>query len=76
MAMPLQELVDQVEAGVLPIQLGPVLQLDQISVAHAAMEQTSTGENCGVDLTLLCHKSSFALILPQQGHCPIRAISW
>jgi NADPH:quinone reductase-like Zn-dependent oxidoreductase len=41
MAMPLQELVDQVEAGVLPIRLGPVFQLDQISSAHAVMEQTS-----------------------------------
>ncbi len=40
MAIPLQELIDQVEAGVLPIQLGPVFQLDQISVAHAAMKQT------------------------------------
>ena len=26
-------------------------------------------------LVLLCHKSSFALALPQQGHCPRRAIS-
>ena len=28
-----------------------------------------------VILILLCHKSSFALALPQQGHCPRRAIS-
>jgi hypothetical protein len=27
------------------------------------------------DLILLCHKRSFALALPQQGHCPKRAIS-
>ncbi len=26
-------------------------------------------------LVLLCHKSNFALALPQQGHCPSRAIS-
>ena len=26
-------------------------------------------------LVLLCHKRSFALALPQQGHCPRRAIS-
>jgi integrase len=26
-------------------------------------------------LVLLCHKSSFALALPQKGHCPSRAIS-
>jgi NADPH:quinone reductase-like Zn-dependent oxidoreductase len=41
MTMPFQALVDQVEAGVLPILSGPVFQLDQISAAHAAMEQTS-----------------------------------
>ena len=28
-----------------------------------------------VRLVLLCHKSSFTLALPQQGHCPRRAIS-
>ncbi len=50
MAIPLQELIDQVEAGVLPIQLGPVFQLDQISVAYAAMKQTRAQRgNCGVD---------------------------
>jgi HTH-type transcriptional regulator / antitoxin HigA len=26
-------------------------------------------------LVLLCHKSSFSLDLPQQGHCPSRAIN-
>jgi|KBSMisStandDraft_5_1062788.scaffolds.fasta_scaffold84882_4 voltage-gated potassium channel len=26
-------------------------------------------------LVLLCHKRSFALALPQQGHCPRRAIN-
>jgi NADPH:quinone reductase-like Zn-dependent oxidoreductase len=40
--MPLQALVDQVAAGRLPIQLGPVFQLDQLPRAHALMEQTST----------------------------------
>lgn len=42
MAMPLQELVDQVEAGGLPMRLGPVFPFDQVALAHAAMEQTST----------------------------------
>ena len=28
------------------------------------------------DLVLLCHKISLVLDLPQQGHCPSRAISW
>jgi NADPH:quinone reductase-like Zn-dependent oxidoreductase len=41
MAMPFQELVDHVETGLLPILSGPIFQLDQISAAHAAMEQTS-----------------------------------
>jgi hypothetical protein len=41
MAMPFQELIDQVETGLLPILSGPVFQLDQISAAHAAMEQMS-----------------------------------
>jgi NADPH:quinone reductase-like Zn-dependent oxidoreductase len=41
MAMPFQKLVDQVEAGLLPILSGPVFPLDQISAAHATMEQTS-----------------------------------
>lgn len=41
MAMPFQKLVDQVEAGLLPILSGPVFQLDQITAAHATMEQTS-----------------------------------
>lgn len=41
LAMPFQGLVNQVEGGELPIRLGPVFQLDQISSAHAVMEQTS-----------------------------------
>lgn len=41
MAMPLQELVDQVEAGMLSMRLGHVFLLDQVALAHAAMEQTS-----------------------------------
>ena len=28
-----------------------------------------------LELVLLCHKSSFALTLPQQGHWPRRAVS-
>lgn len=41
MAMPFQDLIEQVENGVLPIRLGPVFHLDQLSLAHALMEQTS-----------------------------------
>ena len=41
MAMPLQDLIEQVETGLLPIRLGPFFHLDQVSLAHALMEQTS-----------------------------------
>ena len=33
-------------------------------------------QTCQQLVVLLCHKSSFALALPQQGHWPRRAISW
>lgn len=50
MAMTVQDLIEQVETGVLPIRLGPFFHLDQVSLAHALMEQTSVrGENRGVD---------------------------
>lgn len=46
MAMTFQDLIEQVETGVLPIRLGPVFHLDQVSLAHALMEQTSArGKN-------------------------------
>jgi NADPH:quinone reductase-like Zn-dependent oxidoreductase len=38
MAMPLQELVDQVEAGTLPIVVGRVFEFDDIVEAHRMME--------------------------------------
>jgi NADPH:quinone reductase-like Zn-dependent oxidoreductase len=41
MAMPLQRLVDQVEAGTLSIPLGPVFHIDDIVNAHRVMEQSS-----------------------------------
>lgn len=41
MAMPLQTLVEQVEAGMLSIRLGPVFQIDEVPLAHTIMEQTS-----------------------------------
>ncbi len=37
------------------------------------IEQLMTSPELG--LVLLCHKRSFALALPQQGHCPRRAIN-
>jgi NADPH:quinone reductase-like Zn-dependent oxidoreductase len=41
MAMPLQELVDQVEAGTLPIVAGRVFEFDAIVEAHRVMESNS-----------------------------------
>ena len=38
MSMPLQRLVEQVEVGALPMQLGPVFNLDEIVAAHRCME--------------------------------------
>ena len=43
------------------------------ATAKRALEIAATGAHSL--LILLCHKSSFALTLPQQGHCPRRAIS-
>jgi NADPH:quinone reductase-like Zn-dependent oxidoreductase len=41
MAMPLQRLVDDVEAGRLPVTVGRVFGLDQIVEAHKVMETNS-----------------------------------
>jgi NADPH:quinone reductase-like Zn-dependent oxidoreductase len=41
MAMPFQVLVHQIEAGHLPIQLGPIFPLDQLARAHALLERSS-----------------------------------
>ena len=43
MRLPLQELVDQVEAGSLHVQVGKVFHLDDIVEAHRAMEGNKAG---------------------------------
>jgi NADPH:quinone reductase-like Zn-dependent oxidoreductase len=43
MAMPLQQLVEQVEAGSLKIHIGKVFHIDQIVDAHIAMEANAAG---------------------------------
>ena len=43
MSMPFQDLVNQVESGELPIQVGRVFRLDQIADAHRAMETNQAG---------------------------------
>lgn len=55
MAMPLQELIDQVEAGTLPVSFGPVFDIGEIVEAHRLMESNAargkivvvTGEKSG-----------------------------
>lgn len=43
MRTPLQELVDQVEAGTLPITIGKVFKLEEIVEAHRTMEENTAG---------------------------------
>lgn len=43
MAMPLQRLVDEVEAGTLPVKVGRVFRLDEIAEAHRCMEANEAG---------------------------------
>jgi NADPH:quinone reductase-like Zn-dependent oxidoreductase len=43
MRMPLQELVDQVAAGTLNVQVGKVFHLDEIVEAHRSMEENKAG---------------------------------
>jgi NADPH:quinone reductase-like Zn-dependent oxidoreductase len=43
MRMPFQQLVEQVEAGTLRVQIGKTFQLDQIVEAHRAMEENKAG---------------------------------
>jgi NADPH:quinone reductase-like Zn-dependent oxidoreductase len=43
MRMPFQQLVEQVEAGSLHVQIGKTFQLDQIVEAHRAMEENRAG---------------------------------
>jgi NADPH:quinone reductase-like Zn-dependent oxidoreductase len=43
MLTPLEELVDQIAAGTLPIQIGKTFRLDQIVEAHRCMEENKAG---------------------------------
>jgi NADPH:quinone reductase-like Zn-dependent oxidoreductase len=43
MAMPLQDLIDRVAAGSLPVAIGRVFQLDDIVQAHRMMENNEAG---------------------------------
>lgn len=43
MAMPMQQLVDEVAAGTLHVQVGRVFGLDEIVQAHRAMEENTAG---------------------------------
>lgn len=43
MSTPLQEMVDQIEAGTLPVSIGKMLKLDEVVEAHRAMEETRAG---------------------------------
>jgi NADPH:quinone reductase-like Zn-dependent oxidoreductase len=43
MAMPFQQLIDQVADGSLPVRLGPVSPLDKIVEAHRMMETNQAG---------------------------------
>jgi len=43
MLTPLQELVEQIAAGRLPIQIGKVFRLEQIADAHRCMEENQAG---------------------------------
>jgi NADPH:quinone reductase-like Zn-dependent oxidoreductase len=43
MRMAFQQLVEQVEAGTLHVQIGKTFQLDQIVEAHRSMEENNAG---------------------------------
>lgn len=43
MSTPLQEMVEQIEAGTLPIQVGKTFRLDEIVEAHRTMEENRAG---------------------------------
>ena len=43
MRTPFQELVDQIAAGSLPVQIGKIFRLDQIVEAHRCMEENKAG---------------------------------
>jgi NADPH:quinone reductase-like Zn-dependent oxidoreductase len=41
--MPLEDLVEKIAAGQLPIHIGQVFKLDQIVAAHRCMEENRAG---------------------------------
>ena len=43
METPLQEMVEQIEAGTLPVVIGKVFKLDDIVEAHRTMEENTAG---------------------------------
>ena len=43
MLTPLEELVEQIAAGELPVQIGRTFQLDEIAEAHRCMEENKAG---------------------------------
>jgi len=43
MATPLQEMVEQIEAGTLPVHVGKTFRLDEIVEAHRTMEENRAG---------------------------------
>ena len=43
MATPLQEMVEQIEAGTLPVHIGKTFKLDEIVEAHRTMEENRAG---------------------------------
>ena len=43
MSTPLQEMVEQIEAGTLPISIGKTFKLDEIVEAHRTMEENKAG---------------------------------
>lgn len=50
-----------------------VVRVHNSSIDSHAQAQVGWRLRC--DVPLLCHKRSVAIALPQQGHCPRRAIS-
>jgi NADPH:quinone reductase-like Zn-dependent oxidoreductase len=43
MRMPLEELLEQIAAGTLPVTVGKTFQLDEIVEAHRCMEENKAG---------------------------------
>jgi NADPH:quinone reductase-like Zn-dependent oxidoreductase len=46
--MPLENLVEQIAAGTLHVQIGRVFHLDEIVEAHRCMEENKAGGKIGV----------------------------